>query len=208
MKLFTKQTKQEPQQKKKVSIPHTVTSHAFTLMKEHGVFTKIKHQEQEKPNLLSPIGIYKWIFHAKDFNKRLYVIMHKENGYIEMFYAYYKGTIFEYNEGLYIVDEDKLRWNDVLKTYVAEYYEGIVIPIQLQRYKTPTKSKLEEMMADSQIEMNLNPKILYQTVKTEMVQKVMKGEELEKFLEFIKRLLIFVLIGVIITVFAIVGRFI
>jgi hypothetical protein len=198
----------KPVTQKSVSVPKKMSPQAFTLLKKNGIYTKIEHQEQEKPNLLSPFGLWAWLFHAKKFKRRLYVIMHKENGYMEMFYAYYMGNLFEYQEGLYIVDEDRLRWNDSLKTFVAEFYEGISVPVQLQRFKTPTKKYLEETMADTQVEMNLNPQVLYQTVKTEMVQKVMKGEELEKFMNYIKKLLLFVLIGVIVTVIAIVGRFV
>jgi hypothetical protein len=194
--------------KTSIPIPKKMSPQAFTLLKKNGIYTDIQHIQQEKPNLLSPFAWWNWFFHAKKFKRRLYVIMHKENGYMEMFYAYYMGNLFQYQEGLYIVDEDRLRWNDSLKTFVAEYYEGISVPVQLQRFKTPTKKYLEEAMADSQVEMNLNPNVLYQTVKTEMVQKVMKGEELEKFMNFIKRLLMFVLAGVVITVIAIVGRFV
>lgn len=200
-------TNQSYTKSKTTPIPKKVSPLAFTLLKKNGVYTEVSHTEPEKINIFSPSDIFKFLFHAKQQSKRLYVIMHKENGFIALFYVYYKGNIFIYDERIYIVDDDKLRWNDMLKTYVGEYYESISLPIQLQKFKQPMKQQLHDGLAESQIQMNINSKILYETVKSEMVQKVMKGEELEKFMEFIKRLLFFVLAGVILTLVSIAGRF-
>jgi hypothetical protein len=211
--IFLKQKQNKKQilqqvKQKQIPIPSKVSPLAWTLIKKNGVFTEIHHVQQEKPNLFNPFALWEWLFHANKFKRRLYVIMHKENGYIELFYVYYFGNIFVHGENIYIVDEDRLRWNDGLKTYVAEYYESISLPLQLNKLKTPTKNRIEDILSDSQVEMNINPHILYQTVKTEVVQKVMKGEELEAFMNYIKKLLLFTLIGVIVTVIAIIGRFV
>lgn len=168
------------------------------MKKESNKPYKPQKNEPFKPiKKLSVQGVIQLWTHLRKYQQRLFIIMHKNNGMIDLQYVYTNSDKFEYNNGMYVIDKDYMRWSDGLNCFVAQYLECSALPINLEFDEKSTLEVLKENLAHTRVQMNVEPKILYSTVRSEVIQKLMRGEQLEKFFNFLRIVGVITLVGVV-----------
>jgi hypothetical protein len=124
------------------------------------------------------------------------------NGDIEMFVVEVKHKSFKILNGEYIVNEDYLKYNRTLKMWEAKYHQICSVPID-QTIPITKLTKGVQKIENSEVRdivNNLNPEILVNFVRTQIIQKVFAGEEMQNIFGFIKIMLILIAVGVVIAV--------
>ena len=138
-----------------------------------------------------------WNFWRK-YNKRIFIVMFSKTGGIECFYVFHNNYKFGYNNGAYLIDREYMYWSDALNTFVSLYYEEISIPIKTNFDIEGTIDNIKHNLKGSSIEENVNPNILKSFVNSEVVQKLMRGEEFEKFMNKVFTIGIITMVTVIV----------
>ena len=123
--------------------------------------------------------------------------MYRNNGMVHMQYVYIHQDKFMFDGGVYVVDKDYMKWSDALQCYVGQYLQSSSLPIDMTFDEKATVEAIKRGLAGTKVEANVNPKVLHSTVTTEVIQKLMRGEELEKFMNKVFMVSIFILVGVI-----------
>lgn len=142
-------------------------------------------------------GYFKKLKHS--LNRPLALLIHMEmrNGYHNIFYVYPKGETFKYKGGVYKIEDEFKYFNAELNVYCLDYHQDIDIPIQNRINSSAIKRNLLGK-GITDIDQAINPKSLEQFIKSEVIQKVMKGQELDAFFRFMKIMIIInVLVAVI-----------
>lgn len=127
------------------------------------------------------------------------VLIHMElsSGDNDEFVAYPTKESFEYKEGVYIIDHNFKVYNHAAKMYEYHYHQDLALPI-LQ--KVPV-ARLRNVVVESgvtDIENAINPRVLKQWLESDVITKVMKGDEIDQMMRTIRLLLyIIVVINVI-----------
>lgn len=155
-------------------------------------------------SVMNPFKLFR---HLKRFKQRFYIIMHRKNGTIDLLYVYVQGDKFVYEGGVYIIHKDFMRWSDKVNTFVGHYFEGFALPINMDIDIDELRYKTAETLKETRISANVDANILASTVKSEVIQKLMRGEELEKFMNTIKTFLLFTLVAVVATLLLLLWRF-
>lgn len=116
--------------------------------------------------------------------QKLHVKMCLRNGNYKYFVADIGKGYFFFKKGVYVVDADLAEWNETVKMYFLEYHQDIAFPL-MRRYNIDSlKSNLEQMRFD--LKLAINPYIMNDFVKTQFVQKVVKGADISKDLGFLR----------------------
>ena len=148
----------------------------------------------------TPFSITRWrqfLNHYLKYQNRFFIIMQRTNGTIDARFVYHQKNMFVYEKGIYIIDRNFMKWSDSLNAFVGHYTQGISLPINTTVDEETLKSRTESDTNVQNVIANIDPKILYSTVNSEMVQKVMQGEELGNIFANLKLLAILILVGVI-----------
>ena len=136
------------------------------------------------------------------------------NGDSELHVVEVEQEHFKLLGGMYLVHEKYLKYNRTLRMWVGKYHQKLSLPIDQsidtskhkkngQPLNTTIPAKdIKKMIADSteqgviDVVNNVDPNILVNFVKTQIIQKVFAGEEMANVFGFIKIMLIVILIGV------------
>ena len=130
-------------------------------------------------------------------HRAMLINMELANGDHTHFVTFIDDGKFEYHQKMYIVDDSIKYYNISSKMWCADYHEDISFPI---RRKIDSEKLKKAMTATgvSDIDMAFNPTTLKLFIESQVIQKVIKGADLDKVMEFIKRMLIIILIVVLI----------
>jgi len=146
-------------------------------------------------NLLDFTG---WTKELKDkFNsgKTFLINMQLRNGTHTNLLVVLENKYFEYEDGRYIIDDDYKYYNSSSKIYCLDYHQDCCIPLK----RNFNMRDIEEALSsntDIDTETSINPKSLKIFMESDIIQKVISGEEAEKHIKFIKFMLIMIAIGV------------
>jgi hypothetical protein len=132
--------------------------------------------------------------HMRKYPNRFFVVMKRLNGNIDMRYVYHESNLFFYENGVYIIDEDYFTWSDTLQSSVGHYHQGVSLPINYDFDVKALKDGVTDVLTGTRVHANVDAQILHSTVKSEMIQKLMRGEAFEQFMEKLK---LYILIGMI-----------
>jgi len=146
-----------------------------------------------------PLMAYKlWRY----YRYRIFIIMFKTNGTIDLTYVFHNKEKFVYEGGVYIIDKDYVRWSDGLSSMVGVYFQSVSLPIDLAFNEKDTIDAIKHKIKASRVDANVNPYVLESTVNSEVIQKLMRGEELESLLQ---RIFLLCAIGTVLTVLLVLG---
>ena len=123
--------------------------------------------------------------------------MELRNGHHIHFIAYTPDEKFIYRNGTYVID-NSLKYYDISSgLWCLDYHEDIVLPIQRKIDVNHIKGTLE-MVGVTDTESAINPSTLERFIKSEVIQKVLKGAEMDEIFKFLKLMVILILVVCII----------
>lgn len=140
-------------------------------------------------------GVLKRIKVMKNPHLCLDVTMHLRNGEKTQFVAMMEPdkNCFYYQGGTYIVIDEALKYNLATKMYSGIWHQDISLPLKQDVPVTEIKRKIEEVgVAD--IDNAIDPVSLRRFMESNIIQNAMRGVEMVKLLNFIKLLVIIILI--------------
>lgn len=152
---------------------------------------------KKKSSVFDIRGIIKeWEYNRKA-DEAVLINMELTNGDHTQFLAYPTNEKFEWNNGVYIVDHNFKYYVHSAKLYALNYHQDFNLPIA---QKIPI-ARLRNTVAESgvtDIENACNPRILKQWIESDVITKVMKGDEIDAVMRTIRMLLyIIVVINII-----------
>ena len=129
-------------------------------------------------------------------HKRYLVEMRMRNGDEQLFYVFPKTGVFIFDKGAYIIDDSMARFNLAAGCYKLNYHQDFSLPIKID-YDVQVMTDMVSDPAVSDMKTSLNPATLEHYTRSKVVQNMMTGAGLP---EMIKRILMVVVIGVIISI--------
>jgi len=130
----------------------------------------------------------------KFFPERSYLInMELRNGNFSCFLIIPQKDSFKYMKGEYIIDSSMKYFNVSSQIWCLDYHQDISIPIK-RRVNIAALKKNIKVPGVIDVDTAINPVSLRDFIESEVIQKVMKGEELDNFFRFMKMATIILLI--------------
>lgn len=121
----------------------------------------------------------------------IYVNMELRNGMHIQFVAYISHPYFIWKKGLYIIDDELKYWNSTVGMFAIDYHQDLSLPIKKKVNVNEIKHTVESV-GGFEVETALNPHSLKQWLESDVVQKIIKGQELDQFM---RRLMTISIIG-------------
>ena len=162
-----------------------------SIVKEHSKlkkkgFTDVKGLIKEKKDAFYP-------------ERTMLVNMELRNGFHTTLIIFLKKPYFTFANGNYIIDDDFKYYDVSSKLWCLDYHQDISFPIK--RHIDVNKiNKLMRNKGVSDVDNAINPMTLKQLIESDVVQKVMKGAELDEVFKFLKLMIILTFIGVCIII--------
>lgn len=156
----------------------------------------IKKEKLERKALFNVIRHRKWndwrgwLNQIKDAyfpGETMLICMELRNGMHTQFMIMLKGTSFKYKEGEYVIDQTLKYYNIAAKMWCLDYHQDIPVPVKRLVPVQDIKNSIE-LEGITDIDTALNPQTLRQFIIGEFVQKIMKGEEMDKVFKMLKTL--------------------
>lgn len=140
----------------------------------------------KKKSMLDFKGIKREKLDAKNPGKSIMVNMQLRNGTHTHFLVILEWIYFDFQEGRYLID-DTYKYYDVdSKIYFLDYHQDCCLPIQRNLDINELHKAVREKTKDITTEVRINPKSLKIFMTSDIIQKVMKGGDLEEFFNMIK----------------------
>ena len=111
-------------------------------------------------------------------DKVLVVEMYHRNQTKSHFLIFSKNDSFVWNKKRYIIDDQYKYYDNTTKNWALAYHEDLSLPVDIKIEPTKLKSKLKDI--GSEVRTSINPESLEIYMKSSFIQKIMRGEELEK----------------------------
>jgi len=132
--------------------------------------------------------------------KTSYVInMELNNGMHVTFVTTTKKQSFRYLKKDYIIDDDLKYYNVSFKNYALNYHQSLALPVKQKIPLNTIKKTLSSV--NTEVETAVNPSTLKSFIESEVIEKVMRGQEIDAFFKRIMVLLIITMIAGLITLF-------
>jgi len=143
---------------------------------------------------------YKNLWNNK-FNPSLcfLVNMRLQNGFCRTYLIKTSKNSFKINNKEFVIDEELKYYDSSLGYYCYDYHENFSLPFK----NTVEINDIKEGVENSgitDVETAINPSTLRRFITSEVIEKVLKGTELDDVFKFIKLFLILIFIGVAICV--------
>ena len=194
MKLFKKkQNQEEPKHNKKME--------EAVKMYKKGQYVKPKEMFK-----MYDIGKMKNMTDIKGFKHKilnkyfplntLMINMQLTNGQLMQFIVKIKDGGFVFDNGFYIIDDEKKYYNATSNKWCLDYHEELCFPINKKININEIKNAILESN-EVELETAINPVSLQKFMESTVIQKLLSGAEMEDSLRFIKTIMI---INIIITV--------
>lgn len=140
---------------------------------------------------MSNFSIQKWrekLKHQTKKNRLFLVIMQMRNGKISMFTISTTESFFIYLKGLYYIDPDMIREDIHSGLNMLYYHQDCSAPFKIDFNLRELKDSLA--MDENTVEKVINPKNLSGFINSQIIEKVLKGQELSDDIKFLRTLLI------------------
>lgn len=138
---------------------------------------------------------WQWIKKAKyspDDVKSLLINMELNTGFVDSFFIIEDNKSFEYKGSLYVIDLAMKYWHIPSRYYALDYHQSFALPIKRHINVEDMQTAIEETgVYDS--ETATNPTTLKQFLSSNIIEQVVKGAELSKWLMAF-RIMIFVIL--------------
>lgn len=167
--------------------------------------TELNETKNKSIKKLSFGSYFNWrtyveLYHYYTKQDDIFVInMEQRNGYADTFYVYPTESYFVYKGGAYIIDDSAKYWHVGFGSYAIDYHQDISIPI-IKRTKSNDVVEALEQSQDVNVGSAVNPLNLQTFIKNAVIEKVMKGEELDQFFDFAKKMLIVIAVVQVINI--------
>lgn len=158
---------------------------------------RIKKEISEHINLIKKVSAtdlegYKREFKdAKKPGKTFMVNMELRNGMHTHFMVILQWGYFDYEGGRYIIDDDYKYYDVSSKIYCLDYHQDCCIPLK-RKFNINAVYTAVSTSTDIETDTSINPKSLKTFMESDIIQKVMKGAEMEAWIKFIKLMLIII----------------
>lgn len=117
------------------------------------------------------------------------------NGMFASVYVKLSKEWFDYEDGRYIIDDDLKYYSVSSKCYMLDYHQDCAIPLRRRFNVNLVKEQLANSNNDEiQTETAINPTSLKIFMESDIIQKIMKGAEMEQWIKFIKLMLIVIVV--------------
>jgi len=145
----------------------------FKILKSYSFLSKNYWQEWYKTNLEK-----KYLF---------LIVMQLRNNKYDIFHISTNAQTFDYQKGTYYIDSDlKIQTKFGVMLF---YHQNCSTPFKININITELMQKVRKD-ADDHVEKALNPVLLKGFIHSQVIEKVLKGQELTKEMEFIKKLIV------------------
>lgn len=131
-------------------------------------------------------------------SKTMLIHMELRNGFHVQFIVSLKDNSFKYQKGEYIIDNTLKYYDIAAKFWCLDYHQDFPVPIA-RRIDVDKHKKIVRGMGITDIDTAFNPMTLRQFIESEVIQKVMKGQEMDNVFKFLKFVTITTLILSLIT---------
>lgn len=129
-------------------------------------------------------------FRNKHFPEQVYLInMELRNGFFAQFMITTKTETFRYMGGEYLIDDDLKYYNVSARMWSLDYHQDLVMAIR-RKVDVNTLKKAIQHKGITDIDTATNPFSLREFIKSEVIQKVLKGADLDAVFRFMKNMLI------------------
>lgn len=126
---------------------------------------------------------------AKKSDKTFMINMELRNGMHTHFLTLLKNKYFIYEDGIYIIDDEYKYFDVSSKIYCLDYHQECCLPLK-RRFDVKEIIQALESNEAIETETSIDPKSLKIFMESDIIQKVMKGAEMEEWIKFIKLMLI------------------
>ncbi len=156
---------------------------SFNLIKSKGLFTFAR---------------WKAWFLDKYFPGKLVLInMELNNGFHRLFTTTEKEDGFQFRGKKFLFDDDSKYYNIDAKLYTFDYHESIVLPFKRKIPVNDVKKTIESTEGID-IEYAINPSTLQRFMTAKIAEGVMKGTQLDAFMQKLQMFLIVTMVGVLV----------
>lgn len=133
----------------------------------------------------------KWMLRQRD--KIILVNMELFNGDFRTFYVPIEEEKFDFEDKTYCIDTDFLYYNYDAKVFMCDYHQGFSIPI---RRRIPLKKIKDTLNAigDDEVEFATNPSTLKKFLQSKIIEMILKGAELDRWMRMMFWISVFILI--------------
>jgi hypothetical protein len=123
------------------------------------------------------------------------VNMELRNGTHTHFMVLLSQKYYDYEEGRYIIDDIYKYYDSSWKLYCLDYHQDCCLPLK-RKFDLKEIQKVVMQDGDIDTETSIDPKSLKIFMESDIIQKVMKGAEMENWIRFIKMMLIVLVVEV------------
>ncbi|GAG26207.1 unnamed protein product, partial [marine sediment metagenome] len=173
------------------------------LLKQKEELLEQKKITKNTYNAIKPKGFWKRFFDIRGRIKRiqdyfrpehtLLINMELRNGFHRLFMVSIKGNKFKYDNGTYVIDDEFKYYDLGARTYCLDYHQDLSFPIRRKIDINKIKALVsQEGITD--VDTAINPLTLKQFIESEVIQKVMRGADMDQVFKFLKAVLIYVAI--------------
>jgi hypothetical protein len=106
---------------------------------------------------------------------------------------------FDYEGGRYIIDDYYKYYNETIKMFCLDYHQDCCLPLLRKFDLNQIRETLSADEGVAEVETAINPKSLKIFMESDIIQKVMKGAELEQYMAFLKMMMLIMTVMVFIT---------
>jgi len=149
-----------------------------------------KDPEKEKVKRHNPIKGYKKIMDKLFPAKTMLINMELRNGMHDLFMISENKSSFKYAGGCYIIDPEAKYFMLGSKCYCMDFHQDMTIPVKrkidAQALNEKLKDAINDTNVDFDIETSLNPYSLQEFMVSNVIQKSLRGEQIDRFLKSIK----------------------
>lgn len=129
---------------------------------------------------------------------RVFLInMELKNGWHHSFLAPHEDGKFTYGKGTYVIDESSKYFHSNSGFYCLDYHESFALPIKRSIDISGLRRTMEETGA-SQVEYATSPQTLERFITGKIAEQVMKGAEIDAYLQSMRMIILITLVVVII----------
>lgn len=121
--------------------------------------------------------------------KAMLINMELTTGDHTQFIAFINKTSFKYQTGEYVIDDEFKYYNVATKLWCLDYHQDLSIPIK-RKINVNKIKKAVEQTGVTDVESSINPTTLRHFIESEVIQKVVQGQELDAIFKFLKIMLI------------------
>jgi len=124
--------------------------------------------------------------------------MELRNGFSIQFLTNTNTQSFKYKSAEYIIDDRLKYYNLSASLWSLDYHQDFSMPVG-RKIDVIKLKKATQMKGVTDVDQAINPYNLREFVKSEVVQKILKGADLDKFFTFMRNLIILTLIVSVLT---------